>query len=107
MRWHSHTAFGKNVRGLLAELEARTSRAIKARSELLAAIGKELEIHTSIEDEIFYPAFRPAGTKEDDDKVFFDAMEGHRAAGDLVLPDLPGTDVNSAQFGGRAKCSRK
>ena len=41
--------------------------------------------------------------KEDDDKMFFEAMEEHRAAGDLVLPDLLGTDVQSDQFGGRAK----
>lgn len=93
----------KKVRNLLAELEATTSRAVKTRTELLSVIRKELEIHTSIEEEIFYPAFKAAGKKEDDEKIFFEAMEEHRAAGDLVLPDLLATDVNSAQFSGRAK----
>ena len=35
--------------------------------------------------------------------MFFEALEEHRAAGDLVLPDLLKTDVQSDQFGGRAK----
>jgi hypothetical protein len=35
--------------------------------------------------------------------MFFEALEEHRAAGDLVLPDLLRTDVSSDQFGGRAK----
>jgi hemerythrin superfamily protein len=93
----------KKVRGMLAELAETTARATKTRSELLASIRKELEIHTQIEEEIFYPAFKAAGKKEDDQNMFHEAMEEHRAAGDLVLPDLLGTDVNTPEFGGRAK----
>lgn len=61
-----------------------------------------LKVHTTIEEEIFYPAFKTAGTR-DDAKVYFDAMEGHRAAGELVLPDLMKTEPESEQFPGRAK----
>jgi hemerythrin superfamily protein len=93
----------KKVRCMLAELAETTARATKTRSELLASIRKELEIHTQIEEEIFYPAFKAAGKKEDDQNMFHEAMEEHRAAGDLVLPDLLGTDVNTPEFGGRAK----
>ena len=93
----------QKVRGLLAELAETTHRASKTRTELLGKIALELRVHTTIEEEIFYPAFREAGEKHEDEKMFFEAMEEHRAAGDLVLPDLEATEVDSDQFGGRAK----
>jgi hemerythrin superfamily protein len=93
----------KKVRGLLAELESTTSRGTKKRTQLLATIAKELRVHSKIEEEIFYPAFKAAGEKSDDDKMFFEAMEEHRAAGELVLPDLERTEPASEKFSGRAK----
>ncbi len=93
----------KIVRGMLEELATTTKRAVKKRGELLQKIATELEAHATIEEEIFYPAFRKAGEKAEDDKMFFEAMEEHRAAGDLVLPDLLQTDAGSDQFSGRAK----
>ena len=93
----------KVVKALLAELEATTSRGVKTRMTLLERIRAELVAHTAIEEELFYPAFRGAGTKADDDKLFFEALEEHRAAGDLVLPDLLSTRAASEQFSGRAK----
>ena len=93
----------RKVRKLLGELADTTSRAEKTRTELLGQIGRELRAHTTIEEEIFYPAFKQAGEKSDDDTMYFEAMEEHRAAGELVLPDLEKTNVTSDQFGGRAK----
>ncbi|HVI58950.1 MAG TPA: hemerythrin domain-containing protein [Luteimonas sp.] len=93
----------KAVRAKLEELAATTNRAAKTRTELLRKIAAELKAHTTIEEEIFYPAFKTAGEKADDDKMYFEALEEHRAAEDLVLPDLLKTEVGSDQFGGRAK----
>jgi hemerythrin-like domain-containing protein len=93
----------KTMRALLGELEKSTSRAAKKRSTLLAKIDSNLKAHTTIEEEIFYPAFKEAGQKSDDDKMYFEALEEHRAAGDLVLPDLLETDPASETFSGRAK----
>ena len=93
----------QKVKKLLGELAETTSRAEKTRSELLMQIGRELRAHTKIEEEIFYPAFKEAGGKSEDDKMYFEALEEHRAAGELVLPDLENTNVTSDQFGGRAK----
>ena len=90
------------VRSLLAELTETTDRAVKRREELLETIKRELTIHTRIEEEIFYPAFRDAGGK-DEAKMFFEAKEEHRAVDSLVLPDLEKTETGSAEFGGRAK----
>ena len=91
------------IRDLLGQLEASTTRAVKKRRQLVAEIAAKLKAHTTIEEEIFYPAFKSAREKSDDDKMYFEALEDHRAAGDLVLPDLLGTDPASEQFSGRAK----
>lgn len=91
------------MRSLLGELEATTARAIKKRTTLLRKIEANLTTHTTVEEEIFYPAFREAGEKSDDEKMYFEALEEHRAAGELVLPDLLGTDPSSEKFSGRAK----
>jgi hemerythrin superfamily protein len=92
----------KAIRKLLGELAESSTRATKKRADLLSQIAKELEAHTRIEEEIFYPAFKAAG-KSDDAKMYFEALEEHRAAGDLVLPDLLRTPVQSEKFSGRAK----
>ncbi len=92
----------KKVRELLTELVGTTSRAVKKRADLLAQIRVNLKAHTTIEEEIFYPAFKQAGKKEEA-KMYYEAMEEHRAAGDLVLPDLLNTQPDSDQFSGRAK----
>jgi hemerythrin-like domain-containing protein len=93
----------KVMRRLLSELEKTTARAAKKRKELLARVEANLKAHTTIEEEIFYAAFKEAGRKSDDDKMYFEALEEHRAAGDLVLPDLLKTEVTSENFSGRAK----
>ena len=91
------------MRDLLSELESTTARGVKKRQQLITEIEAKLKAHTTIEEEIFYPAFREARQKNDDDKMYFEALEEHRAAGDLVLPDLLSTDPGSEKFSGRAK----
>lgn len=91
------------VEALLTELTETTPRGVKKRTELLEKIRVELEAHTTIEEEIFYPAFKQSGKKGEDDLMYFEALEEHRAAGELVLPDLLATDVASEKFSGRAK----
>lgn len=93
----------KAVRKLLEELAETTPRAVKKRADLLDEIRVQLKAHTAIEEEIFYPEFKKAGKNGDDAQMFFEAMEEHRAAGDLVLPDLLATEVASEKFSGRAK----
>ena len=90
------------VRGLLDELEKTTEKARSRREELLEEIERELKIHTTIEEEIFYPAFREAAEKKDDRKLYFEALEEHHVV-DTVLPELKGTEVGSEVFGAKAK----
>ena len=92
----------KKVRELLSQLVESTTRAEKKRRELLDKIEQELKVHTHIEEEIFYPAFKAAGNAEHK-KMYFEALEEHRAVEALVLPDLKKTDPTSEKFSGRAK----
>lgn len=93
----------KKMRGLLSDLVATTKRGVKTRASLLETIAHEFSVHAAIEEEIFYPAFKAAAEKSDDDVMYFEALEEHRAAEDLVLPDLQKTDPGGDQFSGRAK----
>ena len=93
----------EKVRGLFSQLTETTKRAEKTRTQLLEQIRLELDVHTQIEEEIFYPAFKEAVGESEDEATVFEALEEHRAAGELVLPDLLATDVTSDRFSGRAK----
>ncbi len=97
----------REVEGLLDDLVATTTRGIKTRRDLLTRISLLLKAHVAIEEEIFYPAFKQAGDGKDDSKMFFEALEEHRAAGDLVLPDLLDTAPETENFSGRAKVLRE
>ncbi|PTT93156.1 hemerythrin, partial [Pseudomonas sp. HMWF031] len=59
-------------------------------------------LHTKLEEEILYPAYKKAGGKEQE-KMYYEAKEEHRTVDSLVLPDLKATDPASVEFSGRAK----
>lgn len=90
------------VRDLLEQLVNTSERAEKKRPDLLAKIAKEMQVHTQIEEEIFYPAFKKASGKQND-KMYYEAHEEHHAVEDLALPDLKKADPGGTQFSGRAK----
>lgn len=90
------------VRGLLTDLMDASERAKKKRKDLLETIEKELKIHTQVEDEIFYPAFKKANGRENQ-RMFHEAEQEHRAIEELILPDLKNTNSEGTEFTGRAK----
>ncbi len=52
----------KNVKTAFEEFKSLGDQAYKSKKKLADHICSELEIHTQIEEEIFYPAFRKAVT---------------------------------------------
>jgi hemerythrin-like domain-containing protein len=92
----------QSVRKLLARLEGTPGSAAKKRAELLREVATEIELHTRIEEEIFYPAFGQHTETKNDEKLFFEAAEEH----DLVhgaLPAIRSTDPGTELFSARAK----
>ena len=92
----------QKVRELLKDLEATTERAVKTREKLIAEIETEVKVHTQIEEEIFYPAFREAAARAEDREMFFEASEEHRVV-DFEMPRVTGTDAGTDEFGAKAK----
>jgi len=92
----------KRIRVLLGELEESSARAEDKRDELLQTIERELKIHAKIEEEIFYPAFREAAKKEDDKKLYYEALEEHHVV-DTVLAELREAEPASEQFAAKGK----
>lgn len=67
---------------------------------MLRSIESELRLHTRVEEEIFYPAFKEAARTEDDSQLYYQAVEQHNVV-DHVLPEgleaEPGSDVFAAK----------
>jgi hemerythrin-like domain-containing protein len=74
----------EKVRGLLGQFENATGA---RREKLRGQIDRELKVHTQVEEEIFYPAYRDAARKKEDKKLYFEALEEHHVV-DLVLPEM-------------------
>jgi hemerythrin superfamily protein len=77
------TADHNRVRGLFARFtEASESDDQATMTALVAEITKELVVHTTIEEEIFYPAVRDAG--DDLSPKIAEALEEHHVAKTLL-----------------------
>ena len=90
----------EKVRALLGTFEKAGSG--PRREKLFAQIEQELKVHTTIEEEIFYPAYRDAVKKKDDRELYQEALEEHHVV-DLVLPELKRADPAGEIFGAKAK----
>lgn len=92
----------QTVKEILSQLQDSTDRAVKGRTQLLQKLEMEVTVHTKLEEELLYPAFKTAGNK-DDAEMYYEAKEEHRAVDSLVLPDLKVTDPSAPEFAGRVK----
>ena len=93
----------ETVRRLFAELRSTPKQSADRRAQLLEQLAREIQVHSALEEEIFYPAFKQVVGEGDKEALYFEALEEHRAVGDLVLPDLLATDPGTDRFSGRAK----
>ena len=92
----------ERVKAILTQLSESTERGVKKRTDLLQKLEMEITIHTKLEEEILYPAFKEAGGKEQA-IMYYEAKEEHRTVDSLVLPDLKATDPGTPEFSGRVK----
>ncbi len=65
----------KKVASILEKLESTTERGVKTRQELFAQLKTELEIHTRIEETVFYPVLEKQDETRD---ITLEAVEEHR-----------------------------
>jgi hemerythrin superfamily protein len=90
------------VRSLLNKLNKTTGHDGAQRQELLGQIEQSVKAHTTIEEEIFYPAFRETVRSNTGDKLYLEALEEHHVV-DLVMAELKETDRDLNEFAAKAK----
>jgi hemerythrin-like domain-containing protein len=71
----------EKVAGILSSIDETTERAAKGRDELFARLKQELELHTKIEEEIFYPALEDSEQTRD---ITLEAYEEHNLVKQLL-----------------------
>jgi hemerythrin-like domain-containing protein len=84
------------------EVEKLFKRALRAddpegRRELCEEISDALRIHTSLEEDIFYPAFRQEADSKKAEKLVLEAYEEHHVV-ELVLNELPELDPAAENY---------
>jgi len=84
----------REVKAMFKKME-NTENA-RGRKQLLEEITAALELHTRLEEEIFYPAVRGLETSKAEEMVA-EALEEHHVV-DLVLKDLPNVDPEDERF---------
>jgi len=93
----------KLLRKLSKELAETTEAAVVTRKKLLKRLEAELTAHTTIEEELFYPAILDASDDVEDARMVAEGIEEHRAADAKVIPDLHKTDPSTIEYSGRLK----
>jgi len=89
----------QKVSGIFQQLEPTTERAEKTRTELFARLKEELDIHTRVEEAIFYPAIKQgAETRE----LVFEGFEEHHVV-KMLLGELEATPVDTEQWTAKLK----
>ncbi len=87
----------KKVSGIFEKLEPTTERATKTREELFTQLKNELDVHAQIEEQIFYPAIKPAAETHD---ITLEAFEEHRVVKRL-LKELETTAFDDERWGAK------
>lgn len=91
------------LRKLSKELAETTEKAIETRKKLLKRLEAELKAHTTIEEELFYPAILDASDNVEDARMVAEGIEEHRACDKKVIPDLHKADPSTIAYSGEAK----
>jgi hemerythrin-like domain-containing protein len=87
------------VKKILEDLDSTTERGVKTREELFTKIKRELEVHESIEEEIFYPALKEHPKAKE---LVLEAYEEHHVV-DMVMAEIADVPFDDETWG--AKCT--
>ena len=85
------------VKKLMKELDSTTERGVKTREELFTKIKQELEVHESIEEEIFYPALKEHPKAKE---LVLEAYEEHHVV-DMVMAEIEGVPYDDETWGAK------
>lgn len=89
----------EKVAGIFEQLEPTTERAVKTREELFTKLKQELDVHTHIEETIFYPVLKQEAETRD---ITLEGLEEHHVI-KILLKELAGMGVDSEQWTAKLK----
>jgi len=84
------------VKALFKQFSEAGENAVKTKERLAQQIFRELEIHSKLEEEIFYPALCSAADQEGRELVN-EGFEEHHVV-DLLIQELKGMDAGDPMF---------
>ena len=87
----------EKVKNLLTELDSTTERGVKTREGLYSKVHQELEVHESIEEEIFHPALKEHPKAKE---LVLQAYEEHHVV-DTVVGELDATPFDDEKWGAK------
>ena len=71
----------KKVADILEKLDATSERALKTREELFTKLKRELDVHSRIEETVFYPVLEEA---DETHEITLEALEEHALVKQLL-----------------------
>jgi len=91
----------KKVKEMFREFEAAGDRAYKTKQRIAEQVFMELEVHSKIEEEIFYPAVREKAGKEGKELVA-EGFEEHHVV-DVLIGELKALDPEAEEYDAKFK----
>jgi hemerythrin-like domain-containing protein len=91
----------KKVKELFREYEELGDRAHVSKRRIAEQVFQELEVHTAIEEEIFYPAVRERADK-DGKELVAEGYEEHHVV-DVLIQELKGLQPEDEAFDAKFK----
>ncbi|MEA2497866.1 MAG: hypothetical protein QOH26_271 [Actinomycetota bacterium] len=93
----------KKVKKLLNEGEDTTERALKTREELFDKIKKEMTVHETIEEEIFYPALKEHPKAKE---IVLEGYEEHHVV-DTIMSEIESVPFDDERWGAKFKVMKE
>jgi hemerythrin-like domain-containing protein len=87
----------QKVKKMLGELDSTTERGVKTREELFTKLKGELQVHETIEEEIFYPALKEHPKAKE---LVLEAYEEHNIV-DTVMSEIEGVAYDDERWGAK------
>jgi hemerythrin-like domain-containing protein len=87
----------KKVKKMLGELDSTTERGVKTREDLFSKLKGELQVHETIEEEIFYPALKEHPKAKE---LVLEAYEEHNVV-DTVMSEIDGVAYDDERWGAK------
>ena len=87
----------QEVKEMFAQVEGLGERAFEQRRKLGEKICEALEVHSKLEKEILYPAFRQRAEDREERQQILEAFEEH-AVVDRLVGELKGMDAKDERY---------